>query len=210
MAQSTVAAPAAGASPAIVYAAAFVVGAVLMGFEMLGSRYLYPYFGGGINTWAGLISTTLLALAAGYIAGGRLADAYPSSKALALAIGGTALYLAWLPAISDRLIGFIAGALGDGVAGILGSAAVLMFVPIALLGMLSPIAVRLLVRSKETSGGVAGSVYGISTLGNVFGTLFTTFVLIPSIGSRGITYLFTLVLAVCAVALYMTARPDRS
>ena len=41
----------------LIYANAFVVGGVLMGFEMLGSRYLFPYFGSGTGTWAGLIST---------------------------------------------------------------------------------------------------------------------------------------------------------
>ena len=46
---------------------AFLVGGVLMGFEMLGSRYLFPYFGGGIDTWAGLISTVLIALTFGYL-----------------------------------------------------------------------------------------------------------------------------------------------
>ena len=30
-----------------------------MSFEMLGSRYLNPYFGSGIYTWASLISTVL-------------------------------------------------------------------------------------------------------------------------------------------------------
>ena len=33
-----------------IYACAFIVGGVLMGFEMLGSRYLFPYFGGSIGT----------------------------------------------------------------------------------------------------------------------------------------------------------------
>ena len=65
---------------------AFLVGGVLMGFEMLGSRYLYPYFGGGIDTWAGLISTILLALAIGYFAGGALVDRYPSPFIMAAAI----------------------------------------------------------------------------------------------------------------------------
>ena len=36
---------------ATIYANAFLIGAVLMGFEMLGSRYLFPYFGGDIGTW---------------------------------------------------------------------------------------------------------------------------------------------------------------
>ena len=37
------------------YLAAFVTGAIVMSFEMLGSRYLNPYFGSGIYTWASLI-----------------------------------------------------------------------------------------------------------------------------------------------------------
>jgi len=31
-----------------IYLAAFVTGAIVMSFEMLGSRYLNPYFGSGI------------------------------------------------------------------------------------------------------------------------------------------------------------------
>jgi len=57
-----------------IYGAAFITGAIVMSFEMLGSRYLNPYFGSGIYTWAALISTVLLALTAGYFAGGVLAD----------------------------------------------------------------------------------------------------------------------------------------
>ena len=45
-----------------IYFNGFVLGFVLMGFEMLGSRFLNPWFGSGINTWAALISVTLFAL----------------------------------------------------------------------------------------------------------------------------------------------------
>ncbi|MBV8919481.1 MAG: hypothetical protein JOZ76_15540, partial [Bradyrhizobium sp.] len=55
-----------------IYFCAFVVGGVLMGFEMLGSRYLFPYFGGSIGTWASLISTVLCALAIGYFGASAL------------------------------------------------------------------------------------------------------------------------------------------
>src|SRR5262249_37692385 len=46
----------------LIYFVAFVTGAIVMSFEMLGSRYLNPYFGSGIYTWAALISTVLAAL----------------------------------------------------------------------------------------------------------------------------------------------------
>jgi hypothetical protein len=75
----------AGPSPATaaaIYTVAFVTGAIVMSFEMLGSRYLNPYFGSGIYTWAALISTVLIALTAGYFLGGALADRTPSPAEL--------------------------------------------------------------------------------------------------------------------------------
>jgi hypothetical protein len=66
------------------------------------------------------------------------------------------------------------------------------------------VAIRLLITSMREAGRIAGMVYGISTLGSIFGTLFTTFVLIPSIGSRAITYLAAAILAACAASLFLT------
>src|SRR5579885_3619531 len=181
---------------ALIYGNALVVGAVLMGFEMLGSRYLYPYFGGGIGTWAGLISMVLCALTIGYFAGGAIVDRFPTPRVIAIAVALAAIYLAFVPPFADAVLRDILASLGEGPSAILAAAAALLLLPLSCLGMLSPVAVRLLLRVASESGRVAGLVYGISTIGNVFGTLFTTFVLIPTIGSRAITYLFAAVLAV--------------
>src|SRR5260370_38893122 len=59
------------------YLVAFVTGAIVMSFEMLGSRYLAPSFGAGIYTWASLISTVLAALCVGYFIGGGVARRPP-------------------------------------------------------------------------------------------------------------------------------------
>jgi len=182
---------------------AFVVGGVLMGFEMLGSRYLFPYFGGGIGTWASLISTVLCALAIGYFAGGSIVDRYPSPRIMGGAILLAAAYLALVPATADPIMSRILNSIGDGASAILLAAAALLLVPLSLLGTFSPVAVRLLTRSVAESGRIAGLVYGISTIGNVVGTLVTTFTLIPTIGSRSITYLYAAVLAVCAGILLL-------
>jgi hypothetical protein len=97
-----------------IYLNAFVVGVILMGFEMLASRYLFPYFGGGIGTWAGLISTVLIALTVGYILGGGIGDKYPSSRVLAVAIAVSAAYLAIVPKLADTVILSILHAAGEG------------------------------------------------------------------------------------------------
>jgi hypothetical protein len=165
---------------------AFVVGGVLMGFEMLGSRYLFPYF-----------------------VGGAVVGRYPSSRVIAGAILLAAIYLALVPATADLVMSQILNSIGDGPSAILLAAAALLLVPLSLLGMFSPVAVRLLTRSAEESGGVAGLVYGISTIGNVVGTLITTFALIPTIGSRSITYLYAAALAVCSgILLLPTGKPS--
>src|SRR6202046_757993 len=87
---------------ALIYVNAFAVGCVLMGFEMLGSRYLFPYFGGGIGTWAGLISMVLIALTIGYSLGGSIVDRYPSTRIAAIAIVIAAAYLAAIPIMADH------------------------------------------------------------------------------------------------------------
>jgi len=171
----------------LLYAAAFVTGAIVMSFEMLGSRYLNPYFGSGIYTWAALISTVLIALTAGYFCGGALADRTASPTVLALTVILGSIYLLALPSFAQAVLELVLAGIDDVRAGSLVSALVLMFFPVTLLGMYSPFAIRLLLRSAQHSGRVSGAVYGVSTAGSIVGTLGTTFFLIPAIGSRAIT-----------------------
>ncbi|MEA2930827.1 MAG: hypothetical protein QOG38_3255 [Hyphomicrobiales bacterium] len=172
---------------AVIYLVAFVTGAIVMSFEMLGSRYLNPYFGSGIYTWASLISTVLAALCAGYFLGGLAADRYPSARVLAVTVLIGSAYLLCLPAFAERVLEAVLAAVDDVRTGSLAAALAIMFFPVTFLGMYSPFAIRLLLRSAQRSGAVSGTVYGISTAGAILGTLGTTFLLIPAIGSRAIT-----------------------
>src|SRR5882672_3667551 len=112
---------------AIVYGGAFVTGAIVMSFEMLGSRYLNPYFGSGIYTWASLISTVLAALTAGYFGGGRVADRHPSARVLGAAVLIGSAFILALPSFSTPLLEALLDAIDDIKAGSLASAFVLMF-----------------------------------------------------------------------------------
>jgi spermidine synthase len=179
------AAPAAFA--AVIYLAAFVTGAIVMSFEMLGSRYLNPYFGSGIYTWASLISTVLAALCVGYLIGGVAADRYPSAAVLGATVLIGSAYILVLPLFSEALMEFVLAAVDDVKAGSLAAAFTILFFPVTFLGMYSPFGIRLLLRSAQSSGRVSGTVYGISTLGSIIGTLGTTFYLIPAMGTRAIT-----------------------
>ena len=172
---------------ACIYLVAFVTGAIIMSFEMLGSRYLNPYFGSGIYTWASLISTVLAALCLGYFIGGYAADRWPSARVLGATVLIGASYILVLPLFSQSLMEAVLASTDDVRTGSLAAACAILFFPVTFLGMYSPFGIRLLLDSAQNSGRVSGTVYGISTAGSIVGTLATTFLLIPTIGTRAIT-----------------------
>jgi spermidine synthase len=208
--QSTEAKPRGRASaalfPAVIYVAAFITGAIVMSFEMLGSRYLNPYFGSGIYTWAALISTVLTALTAGYFLGGFIADRTASASILGAIIGIAAVYLLVLPSFAEAVLGFVSDHVDNVRLGSLYSALAIMFVPVTLLGVYSPFAIRLVLRTAQQSGTVSGAVYGVSTAGSIVGTLGTTFFLIPLIGTRAITLLLGVAGIGCGLCLMALDR----
>ena len=129
-----------------IYLVAFVTGAIVMSFEMLGSRYLAPAFGAGIYTWASLISTVLAALCAGYFLGGYVADRYPSPTVLGATVAIGSVYLLLLPAFSEQVLQFFAWQIDDIKLGSLAAAMAIMLFPVTFFGMYSPFAIRLLMR----------------------------------------------------------------
>ena len=152
---------------------ACVLGFALMGFEMLGSRYLNPYFGGGITTWACLISVVLFAMMVGYFAGGYAVDARPGVELFVGCVLAAAAAILVIPPTADAVLQFLIVTLGDGFWGVLIASMTLSFVPVAFLSACSPFVVRLLLVDLQAGGKTAGLVYSVSTLGNVAGTLGT-------------------------------------
>jgi hypothetical protein len=187
-------------------AALFVIGFALMGFEMLGSRYLYPYFGGGINTWASLIATVLIALMLGYLLGGALVDRTMSPRLCGALLVIAGAYLFTVPLWVDPLFAWMLGSVGDGMAGIILAATLLLLLPLTLMSVFTPFAVRLLLVSVKFGGRIVSYVYGVSTIGNVLGTLVTTFTLMPLYGSRALTMVFAAVTIACGLLMVATDR----
>ena len=103
----------------------------------------------------------------------------------------------------DELSGglFIGSLLGVGV---------LIAVPVLLLGMVSPYAVRLKVDQVEDAGRVAGRLYAVGTIGSLTGTFLAALLLIPVVGTHRTFLLFALVLALVALpGLGRTVGPRR-
>jgi spermidine synthase len=181
----------------------FCVGMASLGAEIAAARLLAPWFGASTIVWANTIATVLVALSIGYALGGRLADRNPTMRGLSWCVVWAAAMLALVPFVSgpflrlsvtafDELSGglFVGSLLGVGV---------LIAVPVLLLGMVSPYAVRLKVDQVEDAGRVAGRLYAVGTIGSLTGTFLAALLLIPVVGTHRTFLLFALVLAVVSM-----------
>ena len=81
------------------------------------------------------------------------------------------------------------------------------FLPSCILGMISPIVIKLALEDLATSGHVVGTVHAFSTLGAIAGSFATGFLLLSWFGTRAIIVVVGLVLI--AVGLFCGA-PWRS
>ena len=145
----------------------FTVGAGALGAEIAAARLLAPWFGASTIVWANTIAIVLVSLSVGYAVGGRLADRDPRPTGLARIVLVAAVLLAVVPFVSGPFLRLASKAVDQLSAAIfLGSlvgVGVLISLPLLLLGMVSPYAVRLAVDSVDAAGRTAGRLYAIST-----------------------------------------------
>lgn len=170
-----------------ILAMTFLCGACSLAVEMAAAQLVAPYFGDSINVWAVLIGIILLALSAGYLLGGRVADRLPRAWLFFLLEALAGGWVGLIPLAGGLVLGTslraFEGLAGGAVASTLVAVIVLLAVPTLLFGCASPFAIRLLLAGVESGGHTAGRVYALTTVGSLLGTLVPVFVTIPYLGT---------------------------
>jgi spermidine synthase len=186
-----------------VMVAVFVSGAVLLGVEIAASRVLAPFFGNSLFVWGSLIGVVLTGLAVGYWLGGALADRLPATGLLLGVMALAALTILLIPIIDEPVLEAVVSWDPGPRLNPLIAAIALFGLPSVLMAGVTPIAVRLRARSLTHVGRTAGRLFSISTAGSIFGTLATSFFLIPEFGTDQLIGIAAAALfaAVAAVAL---------
>jgi hypothetical protein len=167
-----------GAARIFIYLIAGWSGFYVMLVEMLGGRLIAPYFGSSLYVWGSVIFVFMVGLAIGYLAGGKASLRSPSIAGLAFILLAAAAATAPILLFGEAISGGIFDTVADPRLGSLLACAALYLVPTIFCGMVSPYAIRLLVRTRRESGNDAGYLYFVSTLGSSAGTLMTAFYLV--------------------------------
>ena len=160
---------------------ALLCGFVVMALELAAFRLYAPYFGYSIYVWGAMIAVMMGALAAGYAAGGSLADRSGSDQPLYLTILLAALYQAVIFIYARNILAGIAD-WGE-LAGPLMATVAVFAPPVAALAAAGPFVTRLLARAGHV-GSAAGKVSALCTLGSIGGVVATSFWIVPHWGTR--------------------------
>ncbi len=175
-----------------------------MMLELLGTRIISPYYGGGLYVWSSLITVTLVSLSLGYWLGGFLSDRVPRADLLYILIFLSAITVVFIPVLAPRVAGMT---IGLGVAlGTLSCSFILFSIPLLLLAMVTPYALKLEARKFNRVGLTAGKLYAVSTLGSFAGTILTGFLLIPNMGVRSIALVLAAALWVVSGVYFLMVR----
>jgi spermidine synthase len=175
----------------------FIASFCTLVIELVAGRIMAPYVGVSLYTWTSIIGVVLAGISIGAYMGGRMADRYPRSSTL-----GWLLFFSGLGAFSiSPLTSLVGGAQFQTslMSRILLITTIVFFIPSCLLGMISPVVVKLTLKNLDKTGNVVGKIYAFSTLGSILGTFATGFFLISWIGTRSILLTMGIILIVSAL-----------
>lgn len=192
----------------------FTSGLTSVGTEISATNLIAPYFGESTFIWATIIGLTLGFLALGYSLGGRLADLYPTPRALSITTAGAAIATGLLPLVSRPILATSIDAFATRNVGAFYGALIatllLLAIPITLLGFVTPFAVRLVIDSVDDAGRAAGRIYALSTLGSIAGSFLPVLVLVPTVGTARTFLVLSLILLVPSLIGLLRDRAIRT
>ncbi len=163
-----------------VYGFAVIEGASVMAIELISARMLAPWFGSSLPVWATVIGITLLGLAIGYFAGGRIADKFPQRSTLSIVLLGASFFTMLMHVSSQRLPLLFAEF--NPILSLMIICMLMILPPLALLGMIPTLLIRFITSKIDDSGSTTGKVFTVSSVSGIIALPLIGFWIIPEFG----------------------------
>lgn len=186
----------------IVYVNLLFISFVIMGLEMTATRIIAPSFGNSVYTWGIVISIFLVGSSGGYVLGGFLADRKRSQFYTLLFYLAGMLWIGCIPYIKSFVFPLVESY--STIPATLIAVTVLYLVPNLLFTAVTPVLMKTGL-DDTVSGKVLGNLHTASALGSVFGTLVTTFWLIPMMSIQMVLVAFIGILLIPFILYFFVA-----
>jgi MFS family permease len=178
---------------------AFVANGCLLVLELVAGRILAPTVGVSLYTWTAVIGVVLAGISLGSWIGGKIADRRPGRSVLSLQLLLSAVASALVLLFESNLDSVAAPFSWPSILQVVWLTTIVFFLPSVLIGMVTPMIIKLALNSLEVTGRVVGRIRAAAELGAIAGVFLTGFVLIEAFGSRSIVATVAITLAVLGV-----------
>lgn len=191
----------------IAYLIVFASSACTLVIELIAGRIMAPYIGVSLYTWTSIIGIVLAGMSVGNYLGGLVADRAPSRQTLGLIFLAAGIASLGIMVVTDLVVA--ARLPLSLLPRIVFYTTAIFFLPSLVLGMVSPVVVKLALTDLERTGNTVGTIYAVSTVGSIVGTFLTGFWLISWLGTRMIVWVVGGSLVVIGLAVGDFLRPRR-
>jgi MFS family permease len=179
---------------------AFLGNGCLLVLELVAGRILAPTVGVSLYTWTAVIGVVLAGLSLGSWVGGKIADGRPGRSVLSLQFLLSAAAAALVLVFDSNLDSVAAPFTWPTIWQVVWLSTVVFFLPSLLIGMVTPMIIKLALNSLDVTGRVVGRIRAAAELGAIAGVFLTGFVLIEAFGTRSIVAAVAITLALLGVA----------
>lgn len=191
----------------LAYLIVFASSACTLVIELIAGRIMAPYIGVSLYTWTSIIGIVLAGMSIGNYLGGLVADRRASRQTLGLIFVAASVASLGILVVTALVV---AAPLRLGLLSrIVFYTTAIFFLPSLLLGMVSPVVVKLALSDLGRTGNTVGSIYACSTVGSIVGTFLTGFWLISWLGTRTIVWLVAGALLLIGLLVGEFLRRDR-
>ncbi|MCJ7638275.1 MAG: fused MFS/spermidine synthase, partial [Euryarchaeota archaeon] len=174
-----------------------------MVLELVAGRLIARHLGSSLYTWTSVIGVVLAGITIGNYFGGRIADRFPTRKALAVLFGISSAACV-VTVVSNNIVGewILLWQLSWPLR-VFSHVCLVFLLPSVLLGTISPVVAKMALDQGLATGRTIGDIYAWGAAGSIAGTFLAGFYLITTLGTVAIIWIVGAALLLLAI-LYWT------
>ncbi|MBN1765961.1 MAG: fused MFS/spermidine synthase [Sedimentisphaerales bacterium] len=169
-------------------ATVFMSSFCIMTLELVAGRLIARHLGSSLYTWTAVIGVVLAGITIGNYIGGRIADRFPTRKALAC--------LFCISSVACVIIIFLNNLIGEWIwlwklswpVRTFTHVSLVFLLPSLLLGTISPVVAKMALDQGHSTGRTVGDIYAWGAAGSIAGTFATGYFLVNFMGTVAIVW----------------------
>jgi len=167
--------------------------------ELVAGRLIARHLGSSLYTWTSVIGVVLAGITIGSYLGGRIADRFRATKALAVVFAACSVTCVVIVILNNLVSRWIWLWRLSWPVHVFIHVSLIFLVPSTMLGTISPVVAKMALDRGLPTGRTVGDIYAWAAAGSITGTFVAGYYLIAAIGTLAIIWMIGAVMLLMAI-----------